>query len=156
MALRVPEMCFWPAKTRKNLELFETHTCHWSGAKRWFRYNWRKLVTASFLFDCIDWCSCLRFWDEFFSAVFQVLDWSVLVLHFDGNVCDSIPKVIWPRMDWLCGFLLQSGFLCWLYICMDWRQELLNCYSFLTTSFFFRCLGWGVFWSVLWCFHFLP
>ena len=28
MALHVPEICFWPAKTRKNLELFEMHTCH--------------------------------------------------------------------------------------------------------------------------------
>ena len=41
---------------------------------------------------------------SFFSAVFQVLDWSFLVLHFDGNVCNWIPKVIWPRMDWFWGF----------------------------------------------------
>ena len=75
---------------------------------------------------------------SFFSAAFHVLDWSFLVLHFDGNVCNWIPKVIWPRMDWLCGFLLENGFFCWLNICMDWNlQELLNCYSFLTTSIFF-------------------
>ena len=36
---------------------------------------------------------------SFFSPVFQVLDWSFLVLHFDGNVCKWIPKVIWPWMD---------------------------------------------------------
>ena len=28
---------------------------------------------------------------NFFSAVFQVLDWSFLVLHFYGNVCNWIP-----------------------------------------------------------------
>ena len=40
---------------------------------------------------------------RFFSAVFHVLVWSFL-LHFDGNVCIWIPKVIWPWMDWFCGF----------------------------------------------------
>ena len=59
----------------------------------------RKLVTASLLFHCIDWCSCLRYWNEFFSAVFHVLDWSFLVLHLEGNVCIWISKVIWPWMD---------------------------------------------------------
>ena len=28
MALRVPDMCFWAAEFRKNLELFELHTCY--------------------------------------------------------------------------------------------------------------------------------
>ena len=73
-----------------------------------------------------------------FPAVFQVLGWIFLVLHFDGNVCNWIPKVIWPRMDWFWGFLLENGFFRWLHICMDWNlQELLNCYSFLTTWNFF-------------------
>ena len=138
VALRVPEMCFWPAKTGKNLELFEMHTCPWSGAQLWFRHKWGKLVTASLLLDCIDWYSCLRYWNEFFAAVFQVLDWSFLVLHFDENVCNWIPKVIWPRMDWFWGFLLWNGFFPRLHTCMDWNlQELLNCCSFLTTLIFF-------------------
>ena len=35
----------------------------------------------------------------------------------------------------ILGFLLGNGFFRWLHICMDWNlQELLNCYSFLTTS----------------------
>ena len=68
---------------------------------------------------------------SFFSAVFQILDWSFLVLHFDGHVSNWIPKVIWPRMDWFCCFLLQNGFLRWLHICMDWNlQELLNFFLF--------------------------
>ena len=74
---------------------------------------------------------------RFFSAVFHVLDWS-FQLHFDGNVCNSIPKVIWPRMDLFWGFLLGNGFSRRLHICMDWNlQEMLNCYSILTTSIFF-------------------
>ena len=34
----------------------------------------------------------------FFSAVFQNLDRSFLVLHLDGNVCSWILEMIWPRM----------------------------------------------------------
>ena len=71
VALRVPEMCFWPPKTRKNLELFEMHTCHWPGAQIWFRHKWRKLVTASLLLNCIDEYSCLRYWIEFFQLCFR-------------------------------------------------------------------------------------
>ena len=85
-------MCFWPAKTRKNLELFEMHTCHWPGAQKLFRHKWRKLFTACLLLHCIDWYSCLRYWNLFFAAVFQVLDQSFLVLHFDGNVCNWFQK----------------------------------------------------------------
>ena len=103
VALRVPEMCLWPAKTRKNLELFEMHTCHWPGAQIWFRHKWRKLVTFSILLDCIDLYSCLSYWNELFAAVFQVLGSSFLVLPFDGNVCNWIPKVIWSRLDWFWG-----------------------------------------------------
>ena len=138
MVLCVPEMCFWPAKTRKVLEFFEMHTCLWPGAQIWFRHKWRKLVTASLLLLCIGGYSCLRYWNEFFSAVFHVLDWSCLVLHFDGNVCNWIPKAIWPLMGWFWGFLLENGFFRWLHICMDWNLlELLSCYSFLTTWNFF-------------------
>ena len=56
---------------------------------------------------------------RFFSAVFHVSDWSFLLLHFDGNVCNWIPKVIWPRMDWFWGFLLEKCFFRSPKICMD-------------------------------------
>ena len=119
VALRVPERCFWPVKTRKNPEFFEMHTCLWPGAQTWFRHKWRKLVTASFLFHCIDCWSCLRYWNAFFSPVSQVLDWSFLVLHFNGNVCDWIPKVISLRMDRFWSFLLENGFFRWPPVCMN-------------------------------------
>ena len=138
VALRVPEMCFWPAKARKNLELFEMHTNLWQSAQISFRHKRRKLVIASRLLHCIGGYSCLRYWNEFFLDVFNVLDWSFLVLQFDWNVCNWIPKKIWPWMDWFWGFLLENGFFRWLNICMDWNlQELLNWCSFLTKSIFF-------------------
>ena len=75
---------------------------------------------------------------SFFSAVSQVLGRSFLVLHFDGNVCNWIPGVIWPRMGWFLGFLLANGFLRWLRICTDSNlHELLSFFMFLMTSKFF-------------------
>ena len=98
--------CCWPCaclkcvsgRRRVEKKLFEMHTCHRPGAQLWFRHKWRKLVTASLLLHCIDGYSCLRYLNGSFSAAFQVLHWSFLVLHFDENVCNWIPKVIWPRM----------------------------------------------------------
>ena len=48
--------------------------------------------------------------------MFQVLDWSFLVLHFDGNVCHWIPKVIWPWRGWFWVFLFKNGVFRWLHI----------------------------------------
>ena len=47
----------------------------------------------------------------FFSALLRVLGWSFLLLHFDGNVCNWIPKVIWPRMDWFWFFFVGKWLL---------------------------------------------
>ena len=137
VALRVPEMCFWPAKTGKNFDYFETHTYLWPGAQICFRHKWRKPVAASLLLHFIGGYSCLRYWKEFFSAVFHVLDWSFLVLHLDRNVCNYIPKVISARMDWFWVFLLENRCFHWINICMDWNlQELLNCCFFWRHQFF--------------------
>ena len=128
-------MCFWPAETRKNLEVFEMNTCLWPGAQICFKHKWRKLFTASFLLHCFDGYSCLRYGEEFFSAAFQVLDWRFLVLLFDWNVCNWIPKVIGQRMDWFWGFSFENDFFVdfisvWTEICkkcsivfLFWRHQ---------------------------------
>ena len=46
---------------------------------------------------------------SFFPAMFHVLDWSFLVLHFFENFCNRIPKLIWPRCDWLWVFCWKSA-----------------------------------------------
>ena len=74
VALSAPQTYFWPAKTRKKLEILEMQTCLWPGAQIWFRHKGRKLVTASLLLHCIDGYSCLRYWIEFVSAVVWSLD----------------------------------------------------------------------------------
>ena len=69
--------------------------------------------------------------ERVFYVLFQVLDWSFLVLHFDGNVRHWIPKVIWPRVGWFWGFLFENGFFGLLHIFVDWDLEkMLNCFSF--------------------------
>ena len=57
---------------------------------------------------------------------------------------------MWFDHEWIdFGFFLENGFLRWLQICLDWNlQKLLIFYCFWRHQFF-RCLGWGVFWSVL-------
>ena len=141
MALHLPEMCFRPAKTRKNLELFEMPTCHWPGAQIWFRHRWRKLVTVSLLLHYIGGYSCLRYWNEFFLGVFQVLHWSFLVSLSDGNVCNWIPKVIWQRMDWFWVFCWEMAsfvdfLFVWTEICKNrwivalfWGHQIFSMYS---------------------------
>ena len=98
------KFCFRTGMTRKKLELFEMHTCLWPGAQYWLRHKWRKMVTASTSFHCIDGYRFFRCWNEVFYAEFQVSNWNFLVFHFDGSVCNWIPKVIWPWMDWFWVF----------------------------------------------------
>ena len=132
------EMCFWPAETRKKLDFFEMLTTLGPGAQKLLRHKWRKMDIASLHFRFVGENSCIVSWNETFSSVGHVSGWSFLVLHSCGNVCNWIPKVIWPRMDWFWGFLLENGFFRWLHICVEWNlQEIFFCYSFLTTSNFF-------------------
>ena len=70
VALPKREMCYWPAKTRKNFDFFEIHTSLGPGAQKLLKHKRRKLNTASFHFRCVDeksWIVCLN---EFFSSLF--------------------------------------------------------------------------------------
>ena len=95
----MPEMWFWPRKTRKNLGFLRCiHVFDWVlkcgsdiNEGNWLQFLFYFLVLVGIVASVIGM--------SFFSAVFQVLDGNSLVLHFDGNVCNWIPKVIWPSMD---------------------------------------------------------
>ena len=149
MALRVPEMCFWPAKTRKSLNflrciyVIDLVVKYGSDINEG---NWLQLL----FFHCIDGYSCRRYCNEFFSVMFQILDWSILVLHFDANMCNWIPKVIWPWMDWFLGFFVGN----WLLSLTSYMYGLKTARDAQLLFYFddikyFRCSVWGVFWSVL-------
>ena len=130
-------MCFWPAKTRRNLEIFEMHTCHWHGAQIRFRHEWRKLFTSSLLFHCIDRHNCFQYWNEFFVSCVSGfrLKFFRIALRRKRLQLDSKSDL---TTNWLIlGFLLANGFFRWLHICIDWNlQQLLVCHTFLTTSIF--------------------
>ena len=106
MALLAPEMCFWPAKTRKNLEHFQMHTCLWTGAQIWFRHKWRNVVTAFFLLHCIDGFSYRCYWNEFFQLCFmfeiEVFSYCTLTETF------AIGFQKWFDHEWT-----DFGFFCW-------------------------------------------
>ena len=138
MALYVPEMCFWPVKARKNLELFEMHTFHWTGAQIWFRHKWRKLDTTSLLLHRIDGYSCHRYWNEFFLSCVSGfrLKFSRVALWWKRLQLDSRSDL--ATNDSNLGFLFKNCFFRCIHISMEWNlQELLNYCSFLTTSNFF-------------------
>ena len=76
--------------------------------------------------------SFFSFFSSFGPKFSRIASWRKRLL------CNWVPKVIWPRMDWFWGFLLEKSFFRQLPICIDWNwQELLSCYSFLTASIFF-------------------
>ena len=150
MALCVPEMCFWPAKTRKLLEFFELHTCLWPGARIWFRHKWKKLVTASPLLHCIDWHSCLRYWNEFFLSCVSGfrLKFSRIALWWKSLQLDS-------RNDLATnGSILEFFVQKWLlsltsYLCGPKSARIAQLLFVFDDISFFRCLVWDVFWFVL-------
>ena len=123
IALSIPKMYFWPAKTRKNPKLLEMLTCHWVGAQIWFRQKRRKLVTASLLLHCFDGYKCLRYWNETISSLFQVSDWSLLVVHIDVNAFNRIPRVIWRRLVFFWRIISEYASYRRLHIWMDWNMD---------------------------------
>ena len=117
-------MCFWPAKTRKILEFFEMHTCLWPGAQIWFRHKRRKLVTASLLLHCIDWYSCLRYWNEFYLSCgsgFR-LNFSRIALWRKRLLLDSKSDL---TTNWLWGFCWKmASFVDFISV---WTEICWNC-----------------------------
>ena len=90
MALRVPEMCFWSAKSRKKnfLRCIQVIGLLLNYGSDINEGNWLQLL---FYFIVLMGTVASVIGMNFFPAVFQVLDWSFLVLHFYGNVCNWIP-----------------------------------------------------------------
>ena len=69
--MRMPEVCFGPAKTRKEFEFSEINICLWHGAQKLLRHKLLKLDAASLLLRYIDRYSCLCCWNEFFQLCFR-------------------------------------------------------------------------------------
>ena len=74
VALPEKEMCLWPAETRKSLNFLRCIHVIDLVLKHGSDINEGNWLETSLLLHCIDGYSCLRYWNEFFSVVFQVLD----------------------------------------------------------------------------------
>ena len=107
MAVRVPEMCFWPAKIRKTLKFLKCIHVIDLELKYGSDINERNWLQLLLHFIVLNSVIASNIGKSFFSAVFQVLNRSFLVLHNDGNVCNWIPEVVWPRMGWFWGFCCE-------------------------------------------------
>ena len=150
VALRVPEMCFWPAKARKNLELFEMHTNLWQSAQIWFRHKWRKLVIASRLLQCIGGFSCLRYWNEFFFKCVSCfrLKFFRIAVWLKRLQLDSISYLTTNGL--ILGFFVGKWLLSLTSYLFGLKSaRIAQLLFFFDDISFFRCLGLGVFWSVL-------
>ena len=149
VALRVPKMCFWPAKIRKNIEFFKVHTCPWPGAQIWFRHKWKKLVTASVLLYCVEWCNSLEYWKEFSLSCVSGFrpKFSRIALWRKRLQLDS-------RSDLTTnGLILRFFVRKWLPSLTSYLYGLKSArIAFLFLVFndikFFRCLVWGALGSV--------
>ena len=149
MALRLPEMCFWPGKTRKNLEVFEMHTYLWPGAQIWFRHKRKKLIAAFLLLHFIGGYGCLRYWNEFFQLCFM---FSIEVFSY----CALTETYAIGFQKWFDQQWIDFGVFCWkMAAVVDLTSELtetcLNCSIVIIFDdiTFFQFLVWGVLWSVL-------
>ena len=150
VALRVPEMCFWPAKTRKNLELFEIHTCLSPGAQIWFRHKWRKLVTASLLVHCIDWYSCPRYLNEFFLSCVSCFRSKISRIEFWWKRLQFDSRSNLATKGSILGFFVRKWLPSSTLYLYGLKSARIAQLSFVFDDInFFRCLVWGVFWSVL-------
>ena len=129
---------------------FEMHTCHWPGAQLWFRHKWRKLVTASLLFQCIDGYSCLSNWKVFFSSCVSGFGLKISRIAFWRKRLQMDSKSHLTTNGLILGFFVGK----WLPLLTSYlygpkcaRIAQLR-FSFCDIKVFW-CLVWGVFWSVL-------
>ena len=117
VAVRMPKLCFRPAKPGKKVELFEIRTCLWPSAPVLFRHNLLKLDAAFLSLLRIHRYSCLRCWNDFSLTVFHVLDWNFFLLLFAENF-----QLVSKSALITNGLSLGSFFDFWLY----WLILLLN------------------------------
>ena len=136
-------------------ELFEMHTGLKPGAQMFLRFKWRKLETVSLWLVCFCVYSCVVYLNLFFLSVGPVLDWGLLVFQCYGNVWNWTAKLIWPRTGIFWWFSKIKLFYRQLRFYPHGLKSAKNALVYLSFDYrsFFRCLIWGLFWSVFQMWH---
>ena len=142
------KMCLGEGVLKRTHPQHHNQSCLWPGAQIWIRHKWRKLVTASLLLHCINWYSYPHYWNEFFVSCVPgfrlkfsriAFCWKRLQLDSRSDLATKGSTLGFFDRKWL---LSLTSYL-WTEICkrcsiniLFWRYQ------------FFRCLCWGVCWSV--------
>ena len=107
LAMCVPEICFWPAKTGKKLELFPMHSRLWPGAQILSGCKWTNWCTASLWLQYNGQKSCDDYKNVFFFHIkVKLWSWGIFVLQCYWNFCTWTAEVIWQR-------LVKFWIFCW-------------------------------------------
>ena len=149
MALRVPEMCFWPAKTRKSLNflrciyVIELVLKYGSDINEgnWLQLLFHLIVLMGIVASAIGL--------SFFSYVSGFrLKFSRIALWRKRLQLDSKSDLTTNGL--ILGFFVGKWLL-WLtsYLYGLKFAKIAQLFFFFDDINFFRCLVWGVFWSVL-------
>ena len=155
MALRVSGMCFWAAKTRRNLNflrcihVFDLVLKYCSDINE---NNWSQLFFYTIVLTDI----AALILGMSFVSVFLVLNWNLFVWPCHRTVCSWNPKRKWPRLGFFRRF-------CWNMPHFDdlisaWTKFFMNCFLInllVTTSKFFDFsfeANSGLFFNYAWTF----
>ena len=149
MALRVPEMCFWPAKTRKSLNFLRCIYVIDLVIKHGSDINERNWLQLLFYFIVLMGISASVIGLSFFSYVSGFrLKFSSIELWRKRLQLDSKSDLTTNGL--ILGFFVRKWLLSltsYLYgVKLARNAQLL---FFFDDIKFFRCFVWGVFWSVL-------
>ena len=133
VALLTFEVCYWPAKTTKNMNFLRSIQV-FEGCNQLLLWNkWRIFDTLLLFFSVLAniIASLIRL--IFFAPVGLVLSLGFHVLHLYGNVFNWVPKVIWPRLDWFWSVLNGLCVVCQPQSCME-----LNLHGLPNCAFLWR------------------
>ena len=152
-----PPACWWPCLCRKgvsDLRKLEKIWTFW-GSQKWWTWCWnvlriymKEIVYTSIFVQSPGEESFMSFYVEFFQTWtrFRFEDSS----FFYRNVCNPVPKLIWPRMDSYWSFCLSVP--CFATVISAYPEVCKKCSILFLFCWHevFPVINLGFFWSVLW------
>ena len=139
VALRVFDLCFWPAKTRKNLHIFRCIHVFGLVLKNFAEINEGNRLQLLFYFIVLMGIVALVIWLSFFYLGFGCfrLKFSIIALLRKRLQVESETDLTTTGL--FLGHFFEYASFRWLQIWIDWNlRALFNCFSFFNDIKFFR------------------